>query len=210
MVVDLQKDSIQTVTTSQPVITGMAAPRVKIKVTVHSENQYEYELVADANGGFSLDLAKLQATLEPGEHTVTYSYVDPTSGQEVTKSQTFYVQPKTGSSSATGSSNQQLALAASPSPTPFGSGNPFTLNNGTGGTASSSASSSARTASGSASPSPSSSSSGRVSYPATTSGIPKSGSVGMTLALIGGGLFFTLAGVWSYWLAKELESPDVE
>lgn len=180
--VDLQKTIQPVITTTQPKITGVAAPGVKVRITVHSETQIEQELVADGNGGFTLDIAKLKEQLEPGEHTVTYSYEDPTTGKTVTKTQTFLVEPKTttGTGGTTTSSTQ-----VSPSPVPYGSGNPYP-------------------ATSSASPSPSASSSGRVSYPATGSGIPVSGSVGTTLALLVMGVFFILAGSWSYWLAQQV------
>ncbi len=205
-VVDLTDTTTQTVLTSQPVITGQAAPNVKINVKVNSENEYEFDVVADGNGGFTLDLAKLQAELEPGEHTVEYSYVDPNTGKTVTKVETFFVANPNGASST------QLALASpkattSPKPssspktssssaTPFGSGNPFPIG---GASASPSASPKASAAT----------SSGRVSNPATTSGVPVSGSVGTTVALIGGGIFFILAAGWSFLVARNLDDEEI-
>lgn len=174
--VNLEEDTPQVVNTTTPVIIGKAAPGVTITIEVHSETQINQQLVANPDGTFSLDIAALSQQLEPGEHTVTYSYVDPATGQTVTKTQTFTVDAPV----------EQLALAST-SPTPFGSGNPFP--------ASSSASSSA---------SPSASPSGRVSVPSTSSGVPVSGSIHTTLALIFGGMFFILAGSWSFLIAQGL------
>lgn len=173
-----------TITSTQPTIKGMAAPQVKVTIVVNSDTQITQELISDANGGFTLDIAALQKQLEPGEHTVTYSYIDPDTGKEVTKTQTFYVNPDTSS---------QIALASSPSPSPssypYGSGNPYSIG---GATQSATATSSAT-------------SSSRISVPSTSSGVPKSGSVGTTYALIIGGIFFILAGAWSFWIAQQLE-----
>ena len=181
-------DEPPVVTTTQPVITGTAAPNVVVTIEVHSENQISTQLTADANGQFTLDIAAMSAQLEPGEHTVTYSYIDPSTQQVVTKTQTFTVAP-------TNSTSSQLALA-SPSPSPFGSSNPFPI----GGPATSST-----TTSTSSSTTKGATSSSRVSVPSTSSGVPVSGSVSTTLALVIGGLFFLIAGGWSYWIAQQLE-----
>ncbi len=168
-----------TVTTSQPVITGQAVPNVTVKIEVHSENQIYQQVVTDDQGNFVLDLATLKTQLEPGEHTVTYSYVDPATGKEVTKSQTFTV-----SAEEPQATNQ-----------PYGSGNPVPMGTATQSataTASAAASGSAKTASSTA----------RVST-ASTSSTPVSGAIGATLALIFGGLFFIISGAWSFWASRE-------
>jgi hypothetical protein len=175
---------IPVVTTTQPIITGTVAPNVEVTIEVHSETNIQTKLQSDANGQFTLDIAAMSQQLEPGEHTVTYSYVDPNTGQTVTKTQTFTVAPRT-------TGQQIAAVTASPSPSPFGSGNPYPVGGAT---------SSGQTSTKSAT----STSSGRVTIPSTSSGIPVSGSVGTTLALVVGGLFFLLAGGWSYWIAQQL------
>jgi cobalamin biosynthesis Mg chelatase CobN len=116
----------------------------------------------------------------------------------VSATKTFFVAPQTTQASTTSTSTtrtsstdtvSQLALATSPSPSPrastgpYGTGSPYALT----------------------SPSPTSTSSGRVSYPSTRSGIPTSGSVGTTFALIVGGIFFIIAGLWSFWIANQLQ-----
>lgn len=181
-----QTKQAPTVTTSQPVITGQAIPNVTVKIEVHSENQIYQQVVTDDQGNFVLDLASIKAQLEPGEHTVTYSYIDPTTGKQVTKSQTFTV-----SAEEPQATNQ-----------PYGSGNPVPIGTAT---QSATATSSAQTATASATASSSAkpaSNSARVST-ASTSGTPVSGAIGATLALIFGGLFFIISGVWSFWASRE-------
>jgi hypothetical protein len=200
---DLTKTTeVQEVTTGQPVIKGYAAPNAKITVVINSETQINYELVADANGGFTIDVSKLEndPTLEPGEHTITYSYVDPQTGKEVTKTQTFMVKaPATSTTSNTSSTSQQLALANTN--VPYGSGNPVSILS-----SNSAQTSTSSTKTSTSSGTKVSTSSGRTSLPSTASGIPRSGNVETTLALIIGGLFFIAAGTWSYWAAQEIEA----
>lgn len=190
-IVDLQKTTTQTVTTSQPTIKGKAVPNVVVNITVNSETQIIQQLTTNASGEFVLDISQLEKELEPGEHSVQYSYVDPTTGQTVTKTQKFMV---------SGTANQLAAATGTGGPTstnsavPYGSGNPVPLGGATqSATATKSATVSART-----------------SQPSTSSGIPVSGSVGTTLALIIGGLFFTITGVWSFWVSQQLQTVPQE
>lgn len=195
LVLDLTEDNDAsapaTVTTTQPVITGKALPNVTVSIEIHSDTAITQQVVANADGSFALDLEDLKKQLEPGEHTVTYSYIDPSTGETVPKTITFYVEPQT--------STATLAQASTPTPTPtptatpYGSSNPYPID----GTASSSLSS---TASGTAT------GSGRTSQIATSGGLPKSGSVGTTMALIFGGLFFITSGLWSFWVSKQYSS----
>jgi hypothetical protein len=185
-------------TTTQPTITGTAVPNVVVTIEVHSETEIVQQVTADASGKYSLDLAALSKNLEPGDHTVTFTYTDPTTGQAVTDTVSFRV---TDTSS-------QLALANQP----YGSGNPYPIPTPTP----SPSPSPSPTASASASPSPSASSSAtatssaRPTLPATDSAIPVSGSVGTTLALVFGGLFFIIAGVWSFWISSQLQKGKLE
>jgi hypothetical protein len=192
---DLSKGNTQVVTTTQPVIVGKAVPNVKVMIEVHSDTQIQQQLVTDANGNFTLDIEALKKNLEPGEHTATYSYTDPKTNQVVTKTVTFTVEPPASTGGTTKTSTTQVAQASS-SPTPYGSGNPYTI----GGSASSSASKSA-------SPSPKTST--RSAVISSGSGVPVSGAVETTIALIVGGFFFILAGVWSFWVAREMESEQL-
>jgi len=195
--------------TKNPVIRGTVKPNVTVKLVVNSDTQITQELTTNASGEFELDIAALSEELEPGEHTATYSYVDPDTGQEVTKTVTFTVADPDAASSAYSTStgtggtgdnpeSQLLAQATTPtpSPRPFSSSNPYPI-----GSPSASA-----TPSATATPSASAGKGGTTSaLPSTTSAIPVSGSVGTTFALVLGGLFFIVAGVWSFWLAHEID-----
>lgn len=201
--IDLEETEEQVITTGTPIITGKAAPNVRVFIEVNSETQIQQELISDGNGGFTLDIEALKQQLEPGEHTATYSYTDPATGQVVTKTVSFIVEEPADTSSqvAQTTTSSSTYASPSPSPTPYGSGNPYPLassspsptpatgglTGGTGSTGSTSTKGSTRSA-----------------VPSTSSAVPVSGSVGTTLALFLGGFFFITAGVWSYWLAKEL------
>jgi hypothetical protein len=202
----LENEKHQLINTDQPTFTGIVPPNVTVTIEIHSETEITQQLISNPDGSFSLNIEELGKTLEPGEHTVTYSYEDPNTGQTVTKTQTFTVKPKTGTSNQLAQANPTPSPtptpkatptpspSPSPSPTPFGSGNPYPV----GGSASQSASKSAA-----ATKSAGASGSARTSMPSTASGVPVSGSVGTTMTLVIGGLFFLFAGAWSFWISKE-------
>jgi hypothetical protein len=110
-------------------------------------------------------------------------------GKEVTKTYNFVVAPE--------AEPRQLAQAATtPTPTPtavpsipYGSGNPYTPTVTVTSTPTPTASATPALSSNSA-------------IVSTASGQYNAGSVGTTIALLLGGLFFILAGVWSYFLAN--------
>jgi predicted enzyme related to lactoylglutathione lyase len=182
-IVDLEKeDEEQAVDTNQPKIIGKAAPNVVVTIEVNSEHQIIQEVTADENGNFELDLSALAADLEPGEHTVRYSYTDPDTGQLVEKVVTFTVLD----------TSQQLASA------PFGTASPFPTPLATPIQVSEATASAEATESAVATPE------ARVDMPSTAEGVPVSGSVGTTLALVFGGLFFIISGVWSFWISHQL------
>lgn len=172
-----------TVTTGQPTITGTVKPNVTVNIEVHSDNQIQTQVVSDENGEFTVDIEALKATLEPGEHTITYSYVDPDTGKTVTKTQTFTVEPKVMLAATT-----TATPTPTPRATPFSSTNPYPI-----GTSSA-------TGTTSATPRPTT----RSANLSTGSGLPTSGSVGTTFLLIGGGMFFLISGLWSWWISREL------
>ena len=187
--VDVDASESATVTTSQPKIIGKAPANTVITIEIHSETAINHQLSSNDNGEFEIDVAALGKTLEPGEHTITYSYTDPESGEIITKTKTFTV----------ANTSTQLAQAQ-----PYGTQNPYPIGGAT---------SSASTATGSAdskggSASDSATTSARSSMPSTTSGVPVSGSVGTTLALIVGGLFFIISGSWSFWIASQLAKEE--
>lgn len=196
---DLENDKHQLINSDQPIISGTAAPNVEVTIEVHSETEITQQLISNADGTFSLNIEELGKQLEPGEHTVTYSYEDPNTGELVTKTQTFTVKPKTGGTdqlalatktpTPTPTATPKASPSPSPSPTPFGSGNPYPVGGSGSATKSATASSSA--------------SATRSAKVATNAAMPVSGSIGTTMTLIIGGLFFLLAGGWSFWISKE-------
>ncbi len=201
--VEVAKTTPQTVS-SQPKITGKVKPNVVISIEVHSDTQISQQVTAGEDGSFELDIAALSQNLEPGEHTVTYSYTDPDTGQVVTETVTFTVADTSTqiaqANQPYGSGNPYPIASPSPSPSPTPSPSP----------------SPSPTASASASPSPTASASAvattsaRVALPATDSAIPVSGSVGTTLVLVFGGLFFIISGVWSFWISSQLQRGKLE
>lgn len=184
-----------TLTSNQPKIVGQAKPNVVISIEVNSDTQITQELTTDENGEYELDIEQLSQVLEPGEHTVTVTYTDPDTGQLVTETKTFYIEAPTTSEDES-SSVSQFALADTSSDSesgPYGTGKPYSI----GGVPSS-------TTSATASPS------SRTTMPSTSSAIPVSGSVGTTIALLVGGLFFIIAGIWSFWIAHQLHEEEID
>jgi len=189
------------VTNSSPEIIGAAVPGVQVQISVHSETNYETTLTTDDDGSFKLSLEELGLELEPGEHTVTYSYIDPSSGKEVTVTETFLVEDPDRVLLAQASNPSPTAVVTSsptPSPTsqPYGSGNPYPMNV--------------------PSPMPTtpvltptiaseSTSATRKQPVGTDSSLTEAGSIGATLLVALAGGFFILMGSWSWWLASELE-----
>lgn len=184
---NLDTDEGAVLTTGNPIIKGTAKPGVTIDIVVNSETKITQQLIANDDGTFELDIAALSEQLEPGNHTATYSYIDPNTGKLVTKTVNFTVQEPNSSTQMLAQANQPYSTA---SPVPVGTSSANTATN------SATATESANTGVGGAT---------RSAMPATDSAIPVSGSVGTTLALVFGGLFFILAGGWSFWLAHEIE-----
>lgn len=178
-----------TITTTQPQIKATLPANTMVRIVVHSDTQIDETMQTDADGNLVLDVASLGQNLEPGEHSATYTYIDPVTGQEVTKTYNFVVAPE--------AEPRQLAQAATtPTPTPtavpsipYGSGNPYTPTVTVTSTPTPTASATPALSSNSA-------------IVSTASGQYNAGSVGTTIALLLGGLFFILAGVWSYFLAN--------
>lgn len=195
-VVDLQNETgQQTVNTGKPKITGVAPPNVVISITVNSDTQIQQNVTADENGEFSLDIAALSETLEPGEHTVSYSYTDPNTGELVEKTVTFTVEGDV----------EQLAQAdTSPTPTPYGTDNPYPLESV------SPSPNATDEAEPDASDEAEATDEARTEMPATDEGVPVSGSIGTTLALVFGGLFFIISGLWSFWISTQLKKGELD
>lgn len=195
IIIDIDAGNGQEVDTTQPTITGRAAPRTKITIQVNSETRITSDVTTNENGEFELDLSALGKELEPGEHTVSYSYIDPVSGEEVSKTITFRVaQSATTIISQANASTTPIGGTNAAGSMPFGSGNPYPA-------------SPTPTLTPEPTPTPDATDSGeatRSSVPSTESGIPVSGSVGTTMALVFGGMFFIVSGLWSFWISSQL------
>ncbi|AKM81081.1 MAG: hypothetical protein UT13_C0001G0120 [Candidatus Pacebacteria bacterium GW2011_GWF2_38_9] len=187
-----QEASATTITTTQPQIKATLPANTMVRVIIHSDTQIDETVQTDANGDLILDVASLGKNLEPGVHTASYTYIDPTTGEEITKTYSFTVDPSADS-------RQLAAVVTTPTPTtiptvtptvavPYGSGNPYVPTISATPTAIISSAVSTRSA-----------------VVSTTSGQYSAGSVGTTIALLFGGLFFVAAGVWSYLLANSFE-----
>ena len=187
-----QEASATTIKTTQPQIKATLPANTMVRVIIHSDTQIDETVQTDANGDLILDVASLGQNLEPGVHTASYTYIDPTTGEEITKTYSFTVDPSADS-------RQLAAVVTTPTPTPiltiaptvavpYGSGNPYVPTISATPTATVSPAVSTRSA-----------------VVSTTSGQYNSGSVGTTIALLLGGLFFVSAGVWSYLLANSFE-----
>jgi hypothetical protein len=212
-----------TYTTESPKIKGKLKPNTEVKIEVHSDNQYEQTVTTDEEGYFELDLEALKATLEPGEHTVTYSYIDPDTGEEVIETETFWVedsdsvklaQGETDTSSTTSNFesdtsetdsgttstlDSETSLTSTPTPTssiPYGSGSPYPMTTSTSTPTPISATSSSTATD---------STTAARQQPVATDSSPQAGSIEATLLLVIGGMFFILMGGWSWWLASELD-----
>ncbi len=202
---ETKEASATTITTTQPVIKAILPANTMIRVVIHSDTAIDETVQTDANGEMVLDVASLGQNLEPGEHTASYTYIDPVSGKEVTKTYNFTVDPKasrqlaaviTPKATATPALTISPIKSLTPVPSiPYGSGNPY----------SPTISAKPTLAISSSSATSSSGISTRSAAVSTTSGQYNSGSVGTTIALLLGGLFFVSAGVWSYLLATSFE-----
>jgi hypothetical protein len=181
-VVDVSTPSAQIVDTTQPTITGVAAPNVTIMVEVHSEEQITTQKTTGSDGSYTIDLNELGKQLEPGEHTVTVTYTDPKTNKLVTTTKTFTVSPAATST---------LLAQASTSPQPFGTSNPYTIVSPTPEV--------------STDPTATDSTIPRISRVASGSDLPRSGSVSTTYLLIFVGCFFIMAGGWSYIQSRKMQ-----
>lgn len=199
ILVDIDAGNGQEVDTTQPTIVGKAIPQTKISIQVNSETQITTEVTTDENGEFELDLSTLGKELEPGEHTVSYSYIDPNTGEDISKTITFYVAQFASALVPKADANttpvDDTADNDDSTDEPFGSGNPYPADPTPTPT-----------------PTPDATDSGeatRSAMPSTSSGVPVSGSVGTTLALTFGGLFFIISGIWSFWISSQLNPAGV-
>ncbi len=214
-VIDLGQEGHQEVSTQQPTIVGVAPANVSITIKIHSDSQVETTLTSNSDGAFELDLSQLDKQLEPGEHVVEYSYIDPNTKELVTKTHTFTVSAPADTqlaqaypSPTSSAYGTEYPYGTSPTPTPTGTSEATSSTTVTPTVSISVTPSVTLTASQSASATDSGSSTKggiATSSAGSASALPKSGVINSTLTLIFGGLFFLLAGSWSFWVAKEIE-----
>lgn len=95
-VVNINDDDGQVVTTTNPVIEGKLKPNTKVKVIINSDTSIESNIITSDDGSFEIDLSQFEESLEPGEHTVTFEYLDE-NGEVKSVTKTFYVQPNPSS-----------------------------------------------------------------------------------------------------------------
>jgi len=177
------------INSTQPIIKTNLPPNVTVKIEVNSDTAIETVKATDANGELVLDIASLEQSLSPGEHTVTYTYVDPNTGEEVRESYDFRV---SASDDVQQAEEETSTIAAADTTTlPYGSGNPYVPS---------------ITPSVSPTPTPIATESARETVVSTESGTYNAGSVFETMSLLMVGLFFLATGVWSFLLAKQFKT----
>lgn len=150
------------INTTQPEFQGAAPANTRIFIKVESPETFEGELITDSTGSFEWTPP---ADLEPGNHSITVSYID-TNGIEQFFKRHFVVlaQGESNLPSLTSSPSATPTPTATPIPTPT----PLPTTTPT--------------------PTPASTGSGRVSQPSTQSGVPVSG-------VATHGLYLTLSGI---------------
>ncbi len=207
------------VTTSKPTIRGQVAPNTEVKISIHSETQYETTLTTSSDGSFELDLDSLGLDLEPGEHTITYSYLDSDTGEEVVVTENFWVEDSeqillaqadtspSGTTTTTTTTNNVNEDEASTSE-PYGTGSPYPMATPTPiielepdiDTTVETATK-AETATEATTPA-------RQQQVGTEGALIEAGSIGATLLVAISGAFLVIIGSWSWWLAFELETEN--
>lgn len=196
--VEGQDASQITVKTEQPQIKATLPANTMVKIEIHSDALIEQTLQTDENGELILDIESLGKNLEPGEHSATYTYIDPNTGEEVSKIYHFTVlADTTDSGSTTEVERLAMATATPTSAIPYGSGNPYLP---------SPSPSTVVTPTISSAPTPTATVSSRSAVIATSSGVYNSGSVENTFLLIIAGIFFVGTGIWSFHISEKSRS----
>jgi hypothetical protein len=153
----INPDQNEKINTQKPEILGTAPAGKTLTITIQSPDTYSGTVTVDSQGNWEWSPPD---NLEPGEHTVTASYLDE-NNQEQTVSHTFLV--------LASGTNELPSIVATPS----GTSTPSPTPTSTPSPTPTSTPSSQQTASPSSTPI--STDSGRVSMPSTESGVPSSG-----------------------------------
>lgn len=173
----------EAINSTKPEIQGSAPPDLEISITVESPVTYQDEVVVDSSGEFAWSPPE---DLEPGNHTITVSWVDPVSGLKQFFQRNFVVL-------AQGESNIP-ALTSTPSATPVTQTTPTPTPKPTATPTPKPTATPVPTAT--ATPIP------RSSQPASASSTPVAGSALQTIILlISGGAFVTTG----FFLGKRFE-----
>lgn len=177
----LNPDNKESINTQKPEIIGTAPAGETLTITVQSPATYSGTVKVDSKGNWKWSPP---ANLEPGEHTVTASYVDD-QGKTQTVSHKFIVLASGQSTLPALTATTSASATASPTPT-----KPATI-------------SATPKPTKAATPSSTSTTSGRTSMPSTEGGIPSSGYLTPTfmifimgLSLIALGLFLKIKKVF--------------
>lgn len=112
--VDVRLDEGEVINTTQPEFQGVAPAGGLIQIEVHSEEPYYGVAKADAEGQWNWTPP---ADLEPGEHTITVTYIDE-QGQQQRIQRNFIVQASTGNTPAFTATPSGTIATPTPTPTP--------------------------------------------------------------------------------------------
>lgn len=173
---------------TQPIIKANLPPNITVRIEIHSETAIETIAATDANGNVEVDIASLKESLSPGEHSINYTYIDPETGQEVSKSYDFIVSPP---GSNIENETRAIASAQTSSDLPHGTGDPYLPVKDL-----------TPTPIPTVEPIEEATASIRETVVSTQSGTYDAGSTFNTLSLLVLGLFFVATGTWSFFLAK--------
>jgi hypothetical protein len=184
------------INTSQPIIRATLPPNTTVEIVINSETTIETIVETDSEGNLIVDLASLGGELEPGEHTISYSYTDPNMGEEVIQSYNFTVSTEADDLGRGADLSRTIASAETTQTVPYGSGDPYLPETEPTPTPPV------------ATPTEEATSSARETVVSTESGTYNAGSITSTFGLLVLGLFFLATGVWSFLLAQQFNKKE--
>lgn len=186
------------VNTSQPIFRATLPPNTTVEITINSETAIETIVETDDEGNLIVDLANLESELEPGEHTISYTYIDPNTGEEVTRSYNFTVSSESDDLGRGADSSRTIASAETTQALPHGTGDPYLPETEPTPTPTPPV----------VTPTEEATSSARETVVSTESGTYNAGSIANTFGLLVLGFFFLATGVWSFLLAQQFNKKE--
>jgi len=169
----------ESINTTKPTLSGTGTTGLSFTIKVESPTIYTGTVTVDSKGKWSWTLP---STLDPGSHSITISWKDENNQTRllirkftVLAVGSSEVPAFTASSSASTTPSTGSASLTTPTPTPKAT----------------------------ALPTPTSSSSARISYPATTSGVPESGYLTPSIGIFIMGMILIVAGIFFPNLKKQ-------